>query len=124
MKLKFEDLSIELQRLLTHVKDSQTTEGGHYDKRGYYAEYDSFDCKPWTHKVALEAQECPFVELHKDSDLAWELERDSDSYCPWSNWDEEEEEEFENEEECHGVLFVNIKKEYLDLIPDEVIPFD
>lgn len=124
MNLKFEDLSLELQRLLTHVKESQTTEGGHYDKRGFYAEYDSCNCKPWTHKVALEAQECPFVELDKDSDFAWELERDSDSCCHWSNWDEDDSEDEEEQEECSGVLFVNLKKEYLDLVPDEVVPFD
>lgn len=118
MTLRFDDLEPKLQDLLIRTKSFQVE--GFYDDRGHYAEYDSFQCKPYCHEAIFFAQNCPWVVLHKDSDFSRELEDDYYETEYYENDDgEEEEEDVLVEDSISGVAFITIKKEFLDLIPDE-----
>ncbi|ELP5898603.1 hypothetical protein QTV49_000477 [Vibrio vulnificus] len=95
----FDKLPPDLQKLLIEVKDSQT-DGGHYDSRGYYAEFDEAHCKPYLNTTILKAQELDCLDIHKDSDWAYEVNEDDEN------------------DTSSGVCFITIKPEYLDLIPN------
>ena len=112
--MKFSDMSPRFQELLIRVKESQID--GFYDPRGYYAEFDSFDCKPYTHIEILEAQVCPWVTIHKESDEAHELGEDEIEIFENDDGDEWEE---TIEDSCSGVCFITIKPEFLDQIIED-----
>lgn len=122
---EFLKLSSPLQELLINVKEAQLNDVqsdgrvGHYDERGYYAEFDSENCKPYLHTTILEAQDCPWVDIHGDSDESREKEEDTYETQYIEN-DDGEEEEYEElvEDFVSGVSFIVIKPECLDFIPD------
>ena len=112
-KLSLVGLSSPLVSLLEHVVDSQLA--GHYDSRGYYAEYDNSQCKPYGNMTLVEAQELDFLSFHKDSDKSREAEEDYYETEYHENDDgEEEEEEVLVEDFVSGVSFVSVKPEYLE----------
>lgn len=115
---EFNLLSDDLQYLLIQVKASQV-DGGHYDDRGYYAEFDSGNSKPYTHETIMQVQEIDWVTIHADSDESRELEDDYVETEYVEN-DDGEEEEVENtiEDFVYGVCFVTLKDEFLALVPD------
>lgn len=114
LTIDFDSMSYKLKVLLSRVLDSQL-DGGHYDDRGYYAEYDCSDCKPYTHVTIMEAQELNFLIIHKDSDLSHEKEEDYyETQCIEDDEGEEHEEEVLIEDFVSGVSFITIKEEYLE----------
>ncbi|MCX8796134.1 hypothetical protein [Vibrio parahaemolyticus] len=98
----FESLSPLLQKLLIDVKSSQT-DGGHHDRRGFYAEFDSDGCKPYLHTTILEAQKLDWLDIHPQSDEARELEE------PYIN-----EIEHELEDEYGNIVIVIEEEEVID----------
>mgnify|MGYP000017605065 FL=1 len=60
------NLSDRAESLLEHVLESE--QEGHYDERGYYCEFDSYDCKPWNPESVLELLDLNLVTLHPESD--------------------------------------------------------
>lgn len=114
--MKFENMSYGLQVLLLRVKDAQVSLNGFYDPRGYYAEYDSDNCKPYSLETILEAQLCPWLIFHKDSDKAYELDEPTVEI-----YEDDDGNEYEEVEEsfCSGVSFITIKESYLESISDE-----
>lgn len=119
MTIEFKNLHQRTQDLLMSAKDQQLNfcEKSN-DSRGYYAEFDSENCKPYTHIHILEIQELEekgVVTIHEDSDTAHELgEPEIEVYED----DDGEEWEEEIEDSSSGVCFVKINKDFLDLIPD------
>jgi len=112
----FSDLSDTLQEKLRWIKDVQLE--GFYDPRGSYCEFDSDNCKPWHSDTMVEAQDCPWLEFHSDSDDAHEL---AEPYMEEMEAEDEDEEPWEEEitDSSCGVAFITIKAEFLDLITDE-----
>lgn len=115
----FKELSPQLQELLLRVKASQLE--GHYDNRGYYAEYDSENCKPYLNTTIIEAQELDWLEIHKDSNHAYEVEEPYIEEFEVEFEDENGKIYYETEEKLvfdssSGVSFINIKPEYLELV--------
>jgi hypothetical protein len=109
--MKFEDFSEEVQKALITIKEDQIE--GFYYERGHYAEFDSWDCKPYSTKTMLEFEDLDWVDFHKDSSHLFD-DTPSDFVDDFPSEDEEQEEQ----ESCSGVIFITIKPEYLDLIPD------
>lgn len=109
LKSIFDNLENEFKELLVDIKNSQKE--GFYDPRGYYAEFDSWDCKPYTHSVIIEAQSFNWLEIHPDSDTAHFV-----SQCDY-DYDFLQEKDLDA---SSGVCLVSIKDEYLDIIPDSL----
>lgn len=111
--MTFSNLSDELKSLLVDVKISQMQKESHYDPRGYYAEYDSNNSKPYDSDTIVEAQDISWLIIHKDSDRAFPIsEPESETF------EDDEGEEYEEmvEDFCSGVSFISIKKEFLDSV--------
>jgi hypothetical protein len=112
--MKFEDLSKKVQSALITIKEDQLE--GFYDERGYYAEFDSWDCKPFSTKTMLEFEDLDWVDFHEDSSHLFD-DTPSDFVDDYPSDDEDEDQEDEEQESCSGVIFITIKPEFLDLIP-------
>lgn len=80
------NLSDRAEDLLEYVLESE--EQGYYDSRGYYCEFDSYDCKPWNPQTVAELVERKLVNLHPESDTV------------------------EKRKKCGGVAFLTLNKPY------------
>ena len=80
------NLSHNAENLLYFVLESE--ENGHNDKRGFYCEFNSYGCKPWTPQDVLELLERKLVTLHPESDTV------------------------EKRQKCGGVAFLTLNKPY------------
>lgn len=116
--LEFSELSDEAQTLLIDIKECQIA--GFDDDRGYYAEFDSFHCKPNSSNTIFELQDTNWAIFDIKSDKA---EETSESPVDFFHEDEEQDEDgdgFEDHEEegNSGVAFMSIPDQVLPLIPD------
>ena len=82
------NLSDHSQDLLEWVLDSH--EEGHNDDRGWYCEFESYDCKPWKPQDVAELVDRKLVTLHAESDLVPTLD------------------ECDSDENFGGVAFLNV----------------
>lgn len=97
-------LSDKAEDLLEWVFD--TEDDNTRDPRGFYAEFEAFDCKPWKPMDIAELVEADLVALHPESD-----------HVP-SVTELKQEEECDSEEGCGGVAFLSLTKrgeEYIEV---------
>jgi hypothetical protein len=81
------------------------------DPRGFYAEFDSFDCKPWRPEHIVDLEDAGLITLHKESDSIPSLDE------LFTNTHTKDELREPDEAHC-GVAFVTITEKGIQYIKD------